>query len=132
MYLDIANHAILHFLLNYMCPLAERHTHLLLFMGNTLKFYKRMLLSRPARPVREWVEGIQLFIHWHSWFSEAGSRGGLRLGERRQSYGRVTCHRMRPLACGAVSLSQAFMLCSDSGIRRHLRACQGEPEVSAW
>lgn len=82
--------------------------------------------------MREWVDGIQLFIRWHSWFSEAGSWGGSCLGERRQSYCRVTCHRTRPLTCCAVSLSQAFVLCSDGGIRRHLRGCQGESEVSAW
>lgn len=67
--------------------------------------------------------------YWHSWFLEAGSQGGLHLGERRQSYGRVTCHGTRPLTCGAVRLSQAFMLCWDAGVRRCLRGCQGEPEV---
>lgn len=36
-----------------------------------------MLLFRAACPVKEWVEGIQLFIHWHSLFSEVVSQEGL-------------------------------------------------------
>lgn len=85
-----------------------------------------MLLFRAAWPVKEWVEGIQLFIHWHSLFSEVVSQGGLCLWAQAVIW-QGCCQGMKPLTCDAVCLSQTFML----GKRRHL-GCQGEPEVSTW
>lgn len=115
MYLDVAKHAILH---TSYCPLAERNANPLLFLGKTSKFYKSMFLSIPARG---WVDGVELLLCWGSGFCGAGGCGGLCLGGCRRWCGGVPSHRGRLPMCGAVGLSQAFLLCSDAGVRGRFR-----------